>query len=353
MKKRLLGVISSIFIGMFSLTSCFGGSEKSTSNMDSNMDSNIKKLSIAFVPSKDPDQIISVTEPLKDILKEELGKQGYTVEQVDISVGTSYDAVGEALNAGTVDVGFIPGGTYVMYEDGTEVLLTSTRKALNKNSDNPKDWNNGEPTKQLDDKQEVFYRSLIIAGPSEKGMELAAKINNGEKLTWEDLNSAKWSIMGPTSSAGYLYPTVWLQENYGKVISDLSNKVQSDSYGSSMARLASEQIDIGLFFGDARIDYEQKWNSDYGREKSIWEETNVLGVTAPIYNDTVSVSKNSKIMSDEFKKVLAQSLINIANTDKGKEIISIYSHDGYELAESSDYNSERKVRKFISEINNK
>ncbi len=350
MKKRLLGVISAAFIGMFSLTSCFGGSaEKNTEDMGSN----IKKLNIAFVPSKDPDQIISVTEPLKDILKEELGKQGYNVGQVDISVGTSYDAVGEALNSGTVDVGFIPGGTYVMYEDGADVLLTSTRKALNKDSDNPKDWNDGEPTKQLDDKHAVFYRSLIVAGPSKKGRELAEKVNNGEKLTWEDLNSAKWSVMGPTSSAGYLYPTVWLQENYGKVISDLSNKVQADSYGSSMARLASEQIDVGLFFADARIDYANKWNSEYGREKSIWEETNVLGVTAPIYNDTVSVSKNSKIMNDEFKKALATSLINIANTDKGKEIISIYSHSGYELAEPNDYNSERKVQKFISEINNR
>lgn len=350
MKKKLLGIVSTLFLGMFSLTSCFGGSNKS---VDAEKSNTIKKLNIAFVPSKDPEQIISVTEPLKNILKDEINKQGYNVEEVNISVGTSYDAVGEALTSGSVDVGFIPGGTYVLYEDAADVLLTSTRKALNIDSDSPKDWNEKKPTQQLDDQKAVSYRSLIVAGPSEKGRELAKKVNNGEKLTWEDLNGAKWSVMGPTSSAGYLYPTVWLQENYNKTISDLDNKVQSDSYGSAMARLASEQVDIAVFFADARIDYENKWTSEYGRKNTVWEETDVIGVTAPIYNDTISVSKTSKIMTDEFKDVLAKSFINIANTDEGKKIISIYSHTGYELAKSSDYDSERKVQQFIKEINNK
>ncbi len=354
MKKKLLGLISAVFLGMFSLTSCFGaGGTKETKESNGQAVTSIEKLNIAFVPSKDPEQIISATEPLKVILKDEIVKQGYQVGEVDISVGTSYDAVGEALASGSVDVGFIPGGTYVMYEDSADVLLTSTRKALSKNSDNPKDWNDGTPTEQIDGKQAVSYRSLIIAGPSPKGKELAQKVNNGEKLTWDDLNSAKWSVMGPTSSAGYLYPTIWLQENYGKSISDLTNKVQADSYGSSIARLASEQIDVALFFADARIDYQNKWTTEYGRENSIWEETNVIGVTPPIYNDTVSVSKNSKIMTDEFKNVLATSLKNIANTDEGKKIISIYSHDGYELAKSSDYDNERKVQSLIREINSK
>ncbi len=31
--------------------------------------------------------------------------------------------------------------------------------------------------------------------------------------------------------------------------------------------------------------------SEFGRSKSVWEETNVIGVTAPIYNDTISVTK--------------------------------------------------------------
>lgn len=32
-----------------------------------------------------------------------------------------------------------------------------------------------------------YYKSIIIAGPSAKGQELAAKVNNGEELTWDVL----------------------------------------------------------------------------------------------------------------------------------------------------------------------
>ena len=344
MKKRVTRMMAGSLLALSLLTGCVGSS---TTEEDS---SKIETLNVAFVPSKDPDQIITATEPLKEMLKTELEKESYTVDNVNITVGTSYEAVGEALVSGTVDVGFIPGGTYVLYDDGAEVLLTSTRDGLSKNSENPKDWNDGMPTEYIDE-QAVFYRSLIIAGPSEKGQELSQKINNGEELTWEDLDSAKWSILGPTSSAGYIYPTLWLKDNYGKGLSDLSNKVQSDSYGSSVARLACGQVDIAVIYADARIDYADKWNSDYGRDLSVWEETNVIGVTPPIYNDTVSVSKNSKIMTDEFKNALSRAMINIAKTEEGKEVISIYSHKGYEPAKSSDYDNERKVQELIRELN--
>lgn len=48
---------------------------------------------------------------------------------------------------------------------------------------------------------------------------------------------------------------------------------------------------------------KKKWTENYGRKASIWKETNLIGVTAPIYNDTVSVSKKSKNITPEFKKL--------------------------------------------------
>ena len=50
----------------------------------------IDKLTVQFVPSREPEEIITATEPLKDMLKEELSKEGYDVADVDISVGTSF-----------------------------------------------------------------------------------------------------------------------------------------------------------------------------------------------------------------------------------------------------------------------
>ena len=334
-----------------STDSSANSTDSSTSTTASSETSNkkIDTLRIAFVPSREPEEIITATEPLKQMLTDELATLGYDVGEVDITVGTSYEAVGEALAAGTADVGLIPGGTYVLYDDGAEVILTATRDGLSKDSDNAKDWNDGQPT-EASDKQAVSYRALFIAGPSEKGQELAAKVNAGEELTWDDLNSANWSVMGTSSPAGYIYPALWLQDRYGKGISDLSSAVQSDSYASAFARLASGQVDVLVTYADARRDYAERWNTEFGREGSIWEETNVIGVTAPIYNDTISVSKNSEIMDADLIAALQDAFINIGNTEEGKQVIAIYSHNGYQKAQASDYDNERAAQKLIQEL---
>ncbi len=309
----------------------------------------IPVLNVYFVPSREPDEIVTATEPLKNMLIAELAKEGYNVGDVVISVGTTYEAVGEALSAGTADVGLIPGGTYVLYDDGAEVILTATRDGLSKDSDNAADWNDGLPTEPTTN-QAVSYRALMIAGPSAKGMELAAKVNAGEELTWEDVNSANWSVMGSSSPAGYIYPALWLQDRFGFGISDLANAVQSDSYGSAFARLAAGQVDVLVTYADARRDYVENWNAEYGRPGSIWEETNVIGVTAPIYNDTVSVSKTSEIMDAALEAALQNAFINIGNTPEGKEVIAIYSHNGYQKAVSADYDNERAAQQLIQEL---
>lgn len=310
----------------------------------------IDTLRIAFVPSREPEEIITATEPLKQMLTDELAKLGYEVGEVDITVGTSYEAVGEALSAGTADVGLIPGGTYVLYDDGCDVLLTATRDGLSIDSDNPKDWNDNAPTEPTTE-QVTSYRALLIAGPSEKGKELAAKVNAGEALTWEDVSSANWSVANSSSPAGYIYPSLWLQENYEMNITDLPHAVQSDSYGSAFARLASGQVDIVCTYADARRDYEDEWTTEYGMTNSIWDDTAVVGVTPAIYNDTISVSKTSPIMDDAFKSALSEAFINIGNTEEGKEVIAIYSHNGYLPAESSDYDSERAAQEMIQSLN--
>lgn len=114
--------------------------------------------------------------------------------------------------------------------------------------------------------------------------------------------------MGSSSPAGYIYPSLWLQEQFDKNITELPHAVQSDSYGSAFARLASGQIDVLCTYADARRDYADKWTSEYAMTNSIWEDTAVIGVTPAIYNDTISVSKSSPIMDDDFKAALSQAV---------------------------------------------
>lgn len=355
MLKKILYLFMLILLVAF-LAACGDNSEESSSEDVADEGSSeagneaIERLSVGFVPSRDPDEIITATEPLKELLKEELATLGYDIGEVEITVGTNYEAVGEALSAGTTDIGLIPGGTYVLYDDGAEVMLTATRAGLSIDSDNAKDWNDNKPT-EASDEQVTYYRALIIAGPSEKGQELAEKVNNGEELTYEDVNSASWAVMSSSSPAGYIYPAIWLDDNYGKTITDLDNVVQTDSYGSAFARLAEGQIDVMVTYADARRDNEDIWQSEFGREGTIWDETNVIGVTPGIYNDTVSVSKNSEIMDGDLKAAIQQAFINIAETEEGKEVISIYNHEGYQEAKASDYDNERKAQEMVQNQN--
>ena len=71
-------------------------------------------------------------------------------------------------------------------------------------------------------------------------------------------------------------------------------------------------------YADARRDYADKWTSEYAMTNSIWEDTAVIGVTPAIYNDTISVSKSSPIMDDDFKAALSQAFINIGDTEEAR-----------------------------------
>lgn len=320
----------------------------------------LDKLTLEFVPSKDADVIITGTKNLPDLLKAALLEQGYDVGEIDITVGTSYEATGEAMSAGAIDIGWLPGGTYALYSDEVDVILTATRAGLSNDSTDPKTWN-GDANKTLPTEDQVtFYRSLIYATPSAYGKELAAKVNAGEALTWDDLSKANWAVLKTSSSAGYIYPTMWLMANYeGKKLSDLPTAVTLSGYGESVAQAAAESVDIIVAYADIRRDYEAAWTlatdkktdkdiTGLGRSDSIWNELNVIGVTDGIYNDTVSITKaNPAVYNPEFIAAMQKALINVIGTEEGKAIFSVYSHTGYAVATDKDYDGARQALKAV------
>lgn len=356
MKKNIARILA-LALCLSLTTGC--GSSQTTSSADSSTGSDtaagsgvteISSLKIAFSPYADADQIVTATEPLEQLLQAKLLEKGYDVKEIDMTVGTSYTAVGEALSAGSADIGFISGGNYVLFSDDCDVLLTALRYAINKDSENPADWNDGTIEENTED-MSTYYRCVILAGPTEKGQELLAKVNNGEELTWDDLNSATWSVLGPTSASGYIYPCLWLQDHYGKGISDLENVVQSDSHTTSVARLASGQVDVMVSYGHIRIKNAPIWESDFGGTAPMVEQTGVIGVTEGIYNDMIAYSKASDTMADEaFRQALGEAFIEIAETDEGREIISVFSQVGYTWGQDSDYDGERAAQELLKSL---
>ena len=286
------------------------------------------------------------------MLLTKLQDMGYDqLESVTVEVSATYEAAGEALDAGTTDIAFLPGGTYALYsQDGNiDVILAATRNGLNKDSADAADWNDGEPTLPLDN-QVTYYRSIVVAGPSAKGRELANKVNSGQALTWADLDSAKWGVQGATSSAGTVYPSVWLFQNFEKKVTDLTNQVPTGGYGNSLAGLAAGTYDVVSLYADARRDYADEWISTgeggYGRTLTIWEETDVIIVTPGIFNDTIAVSNAT--VNAQLKEDLQTAFMELVATPEGLEIFAVYSHTGYAIVTDEDYEAARIAQEIVS-----
>ena len=127
--------------------------------------------------------------------------------------------------------------------------------------------------------------------------------------------------------------------------------MQSDSHTTSVARLASGQVDVMVSYGHIRIKNAPKWESDFGGTAPMVEQTGVIGVTEGIYNDMIAYSKNSDTMADEdFRKALGESFIEIADTDEGREIISVFSQVGYTWGQDSDYDGERAAQELLKSL---
>ena len=331
------------------LTGC-GAQQAAPQTADPDAPVAVERLTIAFSPYADSDTILTATEPLEQLLQEKLLEKGYDVSDVEMSVGTSYTAVGEALSAGSADIGFISGGNYVLFSDECDVLLTALRYAISKDSDDPADWNDGTVEENTDE-MSTYYRSILLAGPSDTGRSLADKVMSGQELTWEDLNGATWAVMGPTSASGYIYPSLWLQERYGKTIADLDSVVQSDSYTTSLARLASGQVDIMVGYAHMRTKYADQWQTDFGGTAPMVDQTAVIGVTEGIYNDMIAYSRTSPLMEDEaFRTALGEAFIEIGQSEEGREIISVFSQVGYQWGQDSDYDGERDAQALLKEL---
>ncbi len=344
MKKHIVSALS--------MALCLGLTAGSAVTVFAEDTKTIDSLKIAFSPYADSDTITTATEPLEDLLKETLLTKGYDVENVDMTVGTSYTAVGQALSAGSADIGFIFTEAEITYFSLMTVTFflppfaMESTKILMIRKIGMMVQSKKTPMRCLPITVLLFWQVQ-----AKKGQALLEKVNNGEELTWDDLNDATWAVMGPTSASGYIYPSLWLNEKYGKGISDLANAVESDSYTTSLARLASGQADVMVSYGHIRTKYAPEWKETFGGTDDMVNQTGVIGVTDKIYNDMIAYSKTSEVMQDEdFRQALGDSFIEIANTDEGKDIISVFSQVGYEWGDDSNYDGEREAQELLKSM---
>ena len=366
--KKLLTILLALLM-VFGLAACNNGGSNSGNNGGD--DKHLENLSIAFVPSKPADAILEAAEPLKQILIDKLAEKGFTVDSVDISVGTDFATVGEGMISGTIDIGFLNSSTYILYQpDGVELLLVALRTGVGDANGRiimPEEgitpWNEGITT---DSGLASGYSGLAFVNiATEKGKELYDKTVDGT-LTWEDLDSASWETSSVTSGSGYIYLSVWLNNTFGegagnekRTIANLSKVVTDRSYSDMMASLLTGGCDVFVGYADVRKDAlsQENFLAAYADEvaagtyENVYDVIKVIAVSDFIMNDCITVTgqdKNPK-MTPELYKALQESFMEIIETDEGKAAVKPYSHVGYAIGSDSEYDSTRAAAALFAE----
>ena len=372
MKKLLVVLLSVLMIA--SLTAC--GKEEET--VDSNV---IDTLTVSFVPSGDANVILEAAKGQTDIQKtnnwrgldkiivDSLAEKGFTVNNVEIDVGTNYTTIGEGLISGTIDIGLIPASTYVYCQlDGVNLLVEALRWGVAGEDASialdPKDgitpWN-GSITQDATTKATGYASLIYVNIETEKGADLYNKAVEGT-LTWEDVDSAIWYVCSPGSSAGYVYPSLWLNDNFGegvgnekRTVASLKNVNLGGNYPNMMASLLNGECDITVGYADVRKEtasteaFEAAYEDLAAEGKTVWDIVKVIAVSDMIMNDTVSVADESvdSKMTPELVTALQETFIALGETEEGQAAVAPYNHIGYALGQDSDYDLTRAANQLF------
>lgn len=309
----------------------------------------IEELVFIGVPSMDPELILNRLEPMREEIKSRLLEYNYEIGNVEFVVSTNNNAAGEALTSGSALMGFMGGSTFIDYEsEGLEIIMTALRGNMEVDSLDPNDWNTGKIINRSKTDKVSYTRTLIYAGPSSKGKILADKVFNNEILTWSELDDVTWCHSSSVNSGlGYIFPSLWLYERYGKTLKDLSHVILMNNNGDYAINLALENCDVAVSYVTLRNDYESKWNSEFKRVGSIWDEIRVIGVGAEIPNGVIVLSKTHPDYTEELAEIIRTVFMELTNTEAGIEAFGVYNIEGFQVGISSDFDGLRKANELV------
>lgn len=354
--KKLLAVLLSVLMIL-----CLAGCKK-----DEKDDHVLEHLNISFVPSKDPQTIKDAAANLPKILAEYLAKEGYTIDpaNIKVDVGSSYEVVGEGLQAGSIDLGFIPAGNYVQshdaYPEDVNLLLASSRASLSIDIKyDGSDWKNWNLEPVVDDPTPAGgYRSLVYVNiGTEVGKAIYDKAMAGT-LTKADLDAIQIACGNPTSGASYMYPSALFNKWWGTAEKSITladfNTVTITNYASSMEALLTNQVQMSFGYADVRKDAASTTalealhgQGKYTEYETIFDIIKVIGVSDMIMNDTISYGADP-MFTPELVTALQNAFINLMQTEKGAACVAPYSHKGYVVVKDSDYDGYRAVAKLFN-----
>jgi phosphonate transport system substrate-binding protein len=361
MKKKLLAVVLPLAV----LASCVGVGSSTGGDSSEPVDTGLvpETLIVQFVPSTSIDSaLLTKIKGLEDMLEIELEDAGFDIN-VNISIGTSYASVIEAMASGQVHVGFLTAQQYafstIEFPGKFDVQLTSVRGAYAAQIDAQgneitdadtiiANVNDAAYTAALHETVKVssYYSGLYVK---------ADKLAEFEAQGMEWLIGKKVATQSNTSGSGYLYPSFAMHQNNLKFVDANPNVANREverkivgGHQNSLLALLNGEVDATFTFLDARL-HNTAFNAwkEANPGKTQFTETKLVALTDPIYNDTITAIAG---LNPDLKDAIQDAFIDIVATEEGAAALAIYNHTGYVKAVDADYQGERDFYLFLESL---
>lgn len=302
------------------------------------------EIVVALSPSRAADVTEEELSALETALIASAASRDIVISGITWRTAVPEKELKEQLADGTIDAALLPEERYRQSEENLFPVALSSANGIRIDPEDSATWYKGNGHAGQADDAALTAHTLILAGPSETGRALAEKVLGGQSLTAEELEEACWCVLEEDSVFGYVLPDGWLNEEYGLHVELLPDLIRADSYLQAFQLLASEKADIIAVPCDLRTEFAERWKSskyheDMGRDKSVYEETTVIGVTKGRRFDAVAVSKKGVFGTaaerepEALREALLTVLRELAATDEGRGLMERAGHTGYAAPE--------------------
>ncbi len=252
------------------------------------------KLVLGMVPSREADRVVDSLDPLAELLSEKIGIP------VETFISTDYTGLVEAIGTERVDIGLFGPASLVEAVDrhGARVILASVRR--------------GSTT----------YRSQFNI-PCDSDIK-----------EFSDLAGKSIAFVDPASASGYQFPYVFLNTEHDINPDQDMTPIFAGSHDAAVLAVYNGDVDVAVSFEDARTAVVNDF-------PDVNDVVCVLGYTSDIPNDGTVVRSG---LSDELGEQIAQAMIEIAESDEGKELTNtLFNVTGFAPVDPAVYDIVREV----------
>lgn len=222
------------------------------------------------------ERLMEAARRLPGLLKEALEACHIYADTVQVTIGSSSAATVQALNGGAVDIAVLPAEGFAGQETEAAVLLASGP---------------GAEEEPLWTDSAVGFRGAVCAAATDYGRNLASRAGKeGDLPTWDEMNRARWGLLGADSLLGRRAVDLWLADNYeGSASAGLSRVTVYGDFEELLR--AAEAGEVDVFPADSRT--LAVWEGGEAALPALFS----LGETGWFYDMVLAVSPRREDLS--------------------------------------------------------